>query len=373
MRFILVAISLLVASPAWACGAFITETADSTISMDAQRAVYHVNDDRLVVTVQVTGEDPSPKFSWVVPVPADDSIALSVTSSALFNELDAITKPDVSVSTSNYDSDSGGGCGCGGFEDGGAVAGDLRDNSVDVFDAGIVGDYEYVIVGGDAAESITDWLQTNGYSVQGEISTELQTYVDAGMRFVAVKFTNDAINGQEFGGQPLVIDMAKPATLMYPLGLSRLSVSESIPVLIFVIADARYQSSFENMALGEIATKMRATYDRTGAVPGYAQVVDEATVDAGGKLFVTDYAQSFSGCSVSARCPALEEIAVGKTITRMYANVPAGSLDDVSFATGPTEDVENVQYASVERVGDVAWALAPFVLLMAWPLRRRFF
>lgn len=361
----------LTSGTALACGAFVQDVLEGAVSMDAQRAVYHAEGSRLKVTVQVTGSAPSPKFAWVVPVPPDDTLALSVTQPAIFEELDALTQPQIYLSQGSASDE--GGCGCGAADSKAGGDGIRQSNDVDVFDAGQVGEYEYAVVGADSAESITQWLDTNGYRVEGDVSAALQPYIDGGMRFVAVKFNNTAIASGEFGGQPLVLDMARPETLMYPLALSRLSVTQTVPVLLYVIADARHETSFNNADLSTVAGKARQLSDASGAAATYNESVDALTAEAGGALFITDYSQTFTGDCGDA-CPTLSALGVeDKRITRLYGNVPAAALADLTLPMGPTETVDNVQFAAARTSDslDVGWAIAPLFLLLGGPLRRR--
>lgn len=355
------------AGSAYACGAFFPP-ADATISMEAQRAIYHIQEERVEVVIQVNPANASSAFAWVIPVPADDTIELSVTTNALFDELDQFTRPEVTVGGT-----SGGGCGCGSAADGGAELG--PSNGVDVFKVGTAGDYEYAIIGGAEGEQIATWLTENGFAVPANIATALEEYSNAGLRFAAVKFPEEVVNSSAFGMQPLVIEMARPDMIVYPLGITRVSAESAIPVVLYLLADQRYQTSYSNLDLSELATKMRATFDTEGATPTYAEAVDAATAEAEGRLFVTDYAQDLT----SETCPTCttlnSRIAEGAYLTRMYGNIPPDRLLDVVLTPSAEADVSNYQVAQ-RLMNQLAHGLAPIFLFFGWlrlqtVLRRR--
>ncbi len=355
---------------AYACGAFFPP-ADATISMEAQRAVYHIKEDRVEVVLQVTGANASSAFAWVIPVPADDTIDLSVTTNALFDELDQFTTPEVTITGPTDDE---GGCGCGSAADRGADLG--TPNGIDVFKVGKAGNYDYAIIGGTEGEQIATWLTDNGFAVPANIASALEQYSNAGLRFVAVKFAEDVVNSSAFGSEPLVIDMARPDMIVYPLGITRVSAVDAIPVVLYVLADQRYKTSYTNLDLNALATKMRATFDRDGSVPTYVDAVDAATSEADGRLFVTDFAQDVTSQTCSSCTTLNARIGAGAYLTRMYGNVPADKLLDVALTTSADADVSNYQYAQRALMHQLAHGLAPIFLFFGWlrlqaVLRRR--
>src|SRR5690606_24281594 len=119
--------------------------------------------------IQIQYEGDPDRFAWLVPVQAVPEVL--VGSQALFDNVLAGTVPTITVTTS-FNGDCNGfidsvGCGfsVGGFgfvEDGGEFGdgdGDFGDGP-HILDRGFAGAFEYVVLTGDSADVIVDWLDT---------------------------------------------------------------------------------------------------------------------------------------------------------------------------------------------------------------------
>lgn len=360
---LILAAGLIGSTDVWACGAFTPAvSAQSDVTLDAQRAVLHLRGDRLEISLQVAGSDPSADFAWVLPIPADDTATVDVGDPALFAQLDEVTRPQVEVLAD--EDEAGSGCGCGGAAKGDTAAPRENFDDVDVFAAGMAGDYEYTIVGGDQASSVIDYLQEEGFAVSTELDGLLTTYLDVGMRFVAVKLAAAAV-GEAFTAEPLVIDLARPAELMYPLALSAASAPEETELLIYVIGDDTHVVDRALMLESkDVANELAAS----GGT--YRSATKAITFEAPDSRFVIDAA----GPLTAADCAACE-LDADRHVTRIYAVLAESDLRDlIIFGSGQANGVErnHTIAAAVRRSELLGYALVP-LLLVAMRLRRRLF
>ncbi len=109
------------------------------------------------------------------------------TDAGVLLPIDGLTAPGIVITTPSEDSGGGGFCGAAGALDGGGDLGGDRGNDVMVLQRGSTADYDYVVVGGDTGESITEWLTMAGYVLPADYADALTPYIDGGTSIFAAK------------------------------------------------------------------------------------------------------------------------------------------------------------------------------------------
>lgn len=347
----------LTPSTARPCGGLLT--ADTTSSIEAQRALVVWRAETIDVHVQLKVSGNSAAAMWLIPVPAVPELA--VGDAGVFQALDDISSPQVILAPFG----GGGGVGCGDDAVAGGANGDLVDRGLSFSAGGTVGKYTYEIVTGTKVDAITEHLETAGFSVPANWGAELSSYVEAGMTFVAAKLTGGISASEAL--EPLILTVPRPVLpeMVYPVAIGRLSSAPIVPIQIYQLSSERHRVvNYGSLSLDGLADVIRR--DSTD----YATALDGLTSAAGGRLVVTEFARDLRKLEVPKLVSDLMDTEAFY-LTRSTARVPVGDLADMllSFAADAPEE---------DGVADVpSTAGGPFGVLFAllalglWALRGR--
>lgn len=346
----------LAPAAAHACGGvFGPDITAAQLSFDTQTALIHRRPDRVDVHLRMTIAPGAETFSWVLPAPPDATLALG--DDALFDTLDGLTRPVISIEH------VGGGGLCGSDTAGAGVPGDFQPEEI-----GRIGEYDYAIIAtGDAAAAVT-WLTDNGFAVPDGAAAAMQPYADAGMDFIGIRLARP--DPEAVRPTPLIV--STPDTTgelpLYPLGMSRLSAGEVLPVVLYVLGPARAAvTNADASTVVELADLI--ALDRS---LDYEEATDHLQRDTTEPLWITD------AVVIDPEDPALQALD-GRYLTRLSARLPPDRIRDVALAAHPgTEPIDPDQRRTI---GDddgcaalagghaPAWALVLLFGLMR--LRRR--
>lgn len=351
------------APPAEACGGVFPTVVSQELGVDAQRALMVVHRLEMDVHVQLAATHGGEDFAWVIPVP--DVPTLSIGDDAIFDALEAETRPSVTLARG----DSGGGSLCG--DAAGVDAGSNGISGVTRFSGGTVGDYTYDVIGGDSANAILKWLDDNGYVVPDDAEPILQGYADLHMRFVAVRLTAAGDRADDLA--PLVMRLPTPGgrRFRYPLDILSIGAAARNPVVVWVLADKRYRvSNYGSIDVDTVATELRAR-DDAGEEPDYGAAIDDLTDAGGGRLFVTEYAAPLDATQLP---PALAALVDDEAfyLTRLHARIPRAALGDaiVTFANDAPDVSPDVVAEAHPPVGTLLATGWPLALLLLGAARR---
>ena len=280
------------AGEARACGGFfcnrpnvptdlpVAQTGENVLfAMDATTPGLY----RLEAHIQIFYTGPADKFSWVVPV--DALPTLDVGSNAVFQALDAATRPKLMVTRKiegvcSDDRPSygfGGSSASGGRRDAGA---DVGNSGVDVAFKGNVGPFDAVVVRADEPGRLKAWLMENGYYLSDQGSQLIDDYVAEQKYFVALKLLPGRLVNEI---QPIVLRFEARGPCV-PLRLTSVASLPDLRVNLWVLA--RYRVVPENYF--EI-TIDEAKFDWLGNGSNYQQLLKEAANEAGGNAFAVEY------------------------------------------------------------------------------------
>lgn len=348
--------ALALPAPALACGGvFGPIEAEAATAFETQTVLIHRTADRLDVHLRMTIAPGAEQFSWVLPAPPDATLALG--DDALFDALDAMTRPVITIENLN----SGGGC------SDGARAGDGGNGGVDVDEIGRIGEYDYAVIATADARAAVAWLTDNGFAVPEGAAAAMQPYADAGLNFIGIRLARpdpDAVRPT-----PLVISTADTTgeLPLYPLGMSRLSVAGMLPVLIYVLGPERAAvTSAASTTVVELADLIRSN-----RYMSYEDAIDFRQDEASGPLWVTD------AVIINPDDPAIAALG-GAVLTRLSARLPQDRVQDAVLGWHPNrEPVDPLQHRTVGSEESCAatgshapiWTLV--LLLGALRLRRR--
>ncbi len=172
--------------------------------------------------------------------------------------------------------------------------------TVDVLSSGSTGPYDYVVIKGSDANALYTWLTGHNYVLPEKAKPILQSHVDAGNVFLAIKLSN----GQGINAiRPVTLKMpdAEPCV---PLRLTSIAAAEEMNVVVTVAGPGRavvknhLDVTVNPFRLKLLEKQGLSTFAVTEASSGdqvpvnYQQVLSAAIDEAGGRAFVTEAAGS---------------------------------------------------------------------------------
>ena len=304
-----------------ACGGCFSPpapTVDQTVVQDAERVLF-VRDEKTkksIVWVEVRYSGLAKDFGWVLPVPKLPKV--SVGSRSVFDALDAKMRMRYGMKGRPPENcrDPNEGCtqmryndgiypSAGGFADAGVQsAGDASttknaEPTVEVLASGATGPYDYVVIKGNDAQAVYEWLTKRGYATPEKAVKIIASHVALGDLFVAVKLSN----GQGVEAiRPIALEM-DDAEACVPLRLTSIAAAQDMSVIVTIGGPGR---AVVKNHLDVVPNPLRMTlteysgnYVDCGALSdvydcrlpkNMGQVISAAIDEAGGRAFVTEAA-----------------------------------------------------------------------------------
>lgn len=202
--------------------------ATGEVRAEAQRAILWLRDGQWELSIYPVFNREAGNSAWVVPLPVLPTV--SEGSADLFDELETITAP-VTIDYCYWPN-----CCCpgddyycyvtsGGEGDAQGVAA-----SVNVWDRGSVGSWDYVVLSSIDGDSLETWLDDNGYILPEGVSPAIDSLVAEGSFFFAAKLAQDA--DPDVPVTPVTFSMAELEDPTYPLRLTAAGVPDGTMELI---------------------------------------------------------------------------------------------------------------------------------------------
>jgi len=285
----LVAVAALGARSAHACGGTFCDSGPQAMPVDqtGENILFVMDGQNVEAHVQIQYQGSAERFAWVIPVPKLPDF--EVGSELLFQALLGGTVPAYGFSTQfdtcDFDNGIPSSSGSGGA--GGGAGADAGTGGPQVVKRAVVGAFNIVVLQGGTAQEVSDWLVANNYQTIPNAPSILDSYVQKGYLFAAVKLNGgvgvDQIHPLVFryqGNQPCV-----------PLKLTAVAATEDMGVRTFFLGDGRVvPTNYKHMPLNPL----RIDWQSRGA--NYNTVVSKGADSpvANGHAFATEYAGSSS-------------------------------------------------------------------------------
>lgn len=281
-----------------ACGGMFCDAGPQPMPVDqsGENILFVHDGDFTEAHIQIQYQGQAQDFAWVIPLQVVPEF--SVGSEPLFQSLMAGSVPTYLVQT-QFDDCSFGDEGVGlPPNDAGDSAG--GDGGADTGDPGggggpqvvlqeTVGAYEIAVLQGGTAAEVIEWLDANGYAQDDEAEPILQSYLDEGFLFGAIKLTGGA-DVDEI--HPIVLRMPTTEACI-PLRLTRIAALEDMDVRSFFLGAARtVPQNYRHVLVNQV----KIDWTPGSLAQNYKEVISQA-VDAptaAGRAFVTEYAGSSS-------------------------------------------------------------------------------
>jgi hypothetical protein len=352
---------LIAASTVRADGGFFWGEA-SSLAQTRQEALMAIHGDEVTYVIRSLYDGSPNEFAWVLPLPNTPGEVIAHPNDALFEDLDAHTRP-------TFASYFGGGptCCCA-MAAGGGPVGDLTQ----VEASGQAGVYDWAALTSTGAGSLMDWLTTNGYQVRDSAAYVLQGYILQDMHFLAIRVREGEAQAlSSVKGIPPIQFTVQTTKRFYPMVISSVSAAPETEVVLYVLATHRAKAS--NLPNVQIdAASLVVDYSGPSGT-NYERLFTQKIDDLGGLALITEYASpgvAFLKGSTWPQAPAglWDQAAF---LTRMRTVIsPDRMAQDFEFddATSDTELIPHYEIDMGKSAGSAAALAIPVggLLMFGW-------
>lgn len=272
-------------SDARACGGCFAPQDPPTV-VSGHRMVMSVSPTKSVLWDQIQYAGNPAEFAWVLPVKPGAEIEASTA--AFFETLEAQTAVRVVPPMLDCGGGSSGSFGCGasqnlasGAEDSG---GEPPQDPVTVVHQGTVGPYETVTLSTTEPGALNTWLESHGYNVDATSQPIIDSYVNEGFDFIALRLQPGKGVSQM---TPVRVTMAG-GNLTLPLRMVGIGTGAETPIVLYVIGEGRY--TVQNFSEVSVETSLLSWNFKTQE-SNYTELRDDALGRNDGRSWLTTYAQ----------------------------------------------------------------------------------
>lgn len=255
-----------------------------------QEAVILYDQGVETLVISITFEGDAKDFGWVVPAPALPTVRKG--SDELFTNLEELTRQRYNYEQPYF---------------GLGVSDSVKESGVTIIETKKIDYYDVTVLSSSDKDSLTKWLNENGYSFPESASYILNSYIDNGWYFVAMKINPESLEWADVSQQlktghatPVAISF-ETKNIVYPLKISSVvsrnddtitgdvpdyttgKIGKSIPVTNREITSIDADSAFSPTE-GTIEMWFRPNYTWTNSTSGYWEflnVVDSDTNASG--------------------------------------------------------------------------------------------
>ena len=359
------AVAGLSPSNAQACGGLFCNSAQP-VTQAGERIVFVRDGATMHMVVQLTYQGPPIDFGWLLPVPPD--VQTLVAGQGLFTWLDRNLTPVFTLQTevdpicamlaerareaarNNFD---GGSTPDDEFSGGGEGGSDGYDDepSVQVLAREKVGPYDQAVLRADNVEVLRTWLTDNGYQFPAGSEALLQSYIETGSAFLALKLVADA---DETDVVPLHLSFTSD-TPAIPLRPTAVAATPDMGILVHFLAGRRaVPVNYPHVQINETAINWTGTEN-------YADVVSQAIDEAGGQGFVTDAAVLLD--------PYIRTVPSDEAVAALRAATVLSELPEAEFdLSDPAISRVVARHITVPEGNDPAVFLACQPCRRSWPV-----
>lgn len=342
MRTALMTLTLLAPLAAEAfCGTYVGP-AGAEIYNNVSQVVLVREGDRTTLTFANDFEGTLDRFALVVPVPPDlRPKDVRVVSAEVVERMDAYTTPRLVEYTCDDLMIALADAGSASMSCGGGPATPESADGVRVEARFQEGEYDLVLLSAEESTGLLDWLDANGYAVDGVKQALFEEIIRAGGRFLAAKVALDRVpEGQAFLS-PLQLSYESTG-VMLPIRLGTTASSGAQDLIVYAITDqADGTLKIDNYPRVDLDDECMWRGDGETFGSFYADRFDAAVAEAGGAAWVREYLWFGGKCDPCTADPlekrdlravgyegSLDDVAV----TRLHMRYDADVIDqDVLF------------------------------------------
>jgi hypothetical protein len=273
--------------------------------------------------VRIQYDGPPDQFGWLLPVPADPTLEVKLSTEALFDSLDRFYAPqfivqrtfDVNCPPPPFAESSSDG-----------ATNESEGGGVNVVSREAVGPYDRVTLEAQSVAELREWLDAENFYIPETIDSKLGPYVERGQHFVAIKLLSSASTSDI---APLYLNFvgSKPSIPIVPTSVA---ASPDMGVLVHLLYDQRsVPLNYLHVQINE------AALDLSNGGQNYPDVVSQAMDEAGGKGFTTDFAGELDGRLEDSIAPISRDLIASLEIVEdIFQTALPGDADFQRIANG---------------------------------------
>jgi hypothetical protein len=320
---------------------------DNSIYQHTERIIITDHGDGTISAIlQIGYEGEAEDFAWVLPIPEAipaEAVQAVDDGAAAFDELQQRTNPRY-FPPERPDCLEFGGPMAGGAPNDGAAGGS---RGVEVFGSGETGPYSYDIIGSDDPTALITWLRDHDYAVTPAMEPIIQTYVDMGMSFLAMRLLPDE---DVSAVQPVQVTFHTAQT-MIPMQMAAVAAVENMNIIVWFFSDRQAApANFERIEVPDEAIR----FDEYGS-SNYETLLDEHMDAAGGHGFITEFAGPSN--TYEYHNPLVNQLAAEHpylTRLRTIMSPDQMTLDPMFEWNGDLPDVDNNHTIENEDAWDIS-------------------
>jgi len=219
---------------ACACGAFAPPNGlDGQVSLTSEAAIISIQGNQETVEMRLGIDSLTAETGLIFPTPSPAQVSLG--SVEHFTSIGQEMTPEVIVTHDWWSWEWF-------WKAGGADGTPPSGGAPLILDQVQLGPIQATTLAADDLQGLTDWLAAQDYGIRPEVSSLLQSYIDKGWYFVALKLTGEVPLDGEL--DPIIFTFTSEQ-LVYPLALSQAAEIEQW-VFLYVFADQKQDIAFAN-------------------------------------------------------------------------------------------------------------------------------
>lgn len=224
-------------TPAEACGGCFVPPEENTV-VTGHRMIMTVGMTQSTLYDQIEYAGDPEEFAWVLPIVG--TVDIGTSSDLIFNQLGFDTSvqvrqpiqecPEIYCDYPQAPGDDAS------FGDG-ATGGGEQNGGVDVLAQETVGPYETVQLAASDPNALNQWLSDNGYNVPSDIQPIIDTYVNDGFNFLAMKL----VPGAGIDRMAPVRITTEGSNAVLPLRMVAAGTGATTTATLWLIGEGRYE------------------------------------------------------------------------------------------------------------------------------------
>ncbi|MEZ4297903.1 MAG: DUF2330 domain-containing protein [Polyangiaceae bacterium] len=275
-------------SEARACGGCFHIQQSETGQVTGHRMIFSVSPEATSLWDQISYAGSPETFAWVLPIHGQVQIGLS--SDALFNQLESVTKVEVHSPDIECPLDPCGE-GTGGGSPNSTFTTTSTSTGVTVIAQETVGPYETAQLSASDPLALNTWLDSHGYVIPLDVEPIIADYVAEGFDFLVMKL----VPGEGVSSMRPVRVTSPGAGLSLPLRMVAAGTGEVTPISLWVVAEGRYEpANFPSFLIDD----QKLVWDWDTQSSNYGLLKKEGFDATQGKGWLIEAAYAISGNNI---------------------------------------------------------------------------
>jgi hypothetical protein len=279
----LVALTLTHTQDASACGGCFVQQTENT-QVTSHRMILSLSLQGTTLWDQIVYSGAPQSFAWVLPIKG--TVAIDLSSDALFQSLDDLTRVTITSPQLNCPGPPFCGYAASASSSSGSSSG-AGGGGVTVIAEEVVGPYETVQLMSSDPAALTNWLLMHGYNIPPDIAPVISAYVNESFNFLAMKL----VPGQGIDSMRPVRVTTPGASPVLPLRMVAAGTGATTSITLWIMGEGRYEpKNFSSFSINPDDI----VWNWDTASSNYRDLRDAGFASSMGKGWLVESAEPFS-------------------------------------------------------------------------------